>query len=109
MRQQAPHSLLTTATGSSLKTAGTWAYMAPEQKRGEKPDHRADVYALGVLAFHLLTGTYPDAFASQEDALKQLPQRWRSVVERCLRRSPDQRYPNCNALRSALQAAQQPQ
>ncbi|RKY15363.1 MAG: hypothetical protein DRP63_07025, partial [Planctomycetota bacterium] len=27
MRQQAPHSLLTTATGSSLKTAGTWAYM----------------------------------------------------------------------------------
>ena len=82
--------------------------MAPEQKRGEKPDHRADVYALGVLAFHLLTGTYPDAFANQEDALKQLPQRWRSVVERCLQRSPDQRFPNCNALRNALQAAQQP-
>jgi len=83
--------------------------MAPEQKRGEKPDHRADVYALGVLAFHLLTGTYPDAFANQEDALKQLPQQWRSVILHCLWRAPDQRCPNCNALRSALQAAQQPQ
>ena len=82
--------------------------MAPEQKRGEKPDHRADVYALGVLAFHLLTGTYPDAFANQEDALKQLPQRWRSVIQCCLQRSPDQRFPDCNALHQTLQTALQP-
>ena len=81
--------------------------MAPEQKRGEKPDHRADVYALGVLAFHLPTGTYPDAFPSQEDALKHVARQWRSVVRRCLRRAPEQRYPDCNALRRALQSAQQ--
>jgi TolB-like protein/tetratricopeptide (TPR) repeat protein len=46
-----------TATGMSL---GTPAYMAPEQAVGDRnTDHRADLYALGVIAYEMLAGTHP--------------------------------------------------
>ncbi|MDQ6891943.1 MAG: serine/threonine protein kinase [Acidobacteriota bacterium] len=45
-----------TQTGITL---GTSAYLAPEQIRGEKLDQRTDIFALGVLAFELLTNRKP--------------------------------------------------
>jgi serine/threonine-protein kinase len=45
-----------TATGVPL---GTPYYMSPEQCRGRDVDHRTDVYSCGIVAFRMLTGTYP--------------------------------------------------
>ena len=40
-------------------TVGSPLYMSPEQLRGARVDHRADIYALGVTAYYLLTGETP--------------------------------------------------
>ncbi len=45
-----------TQAGGSI---GTPAYMAPEQAVGEVVDHRADLYAWGVMAYELLAGVHP--------------------------------------------------
>src|SRR3546814_19856210 len=45
-----------TTTGMAV---GSTAYMAPEQARGEEVDHRTDLYAIGLLAWEMLTGKLP--------------------------------------------------
>jgi eukaryotic-like serine/threonine-protein kinase len=52
-----------TETGTLL---GTPLYMAPEQARGEEVDHRADLFALGVILFEMLSGTTPFAGSAME-------------------------------------------
>jgi serine/threonine protein kinase len=50
---KAANRMVRTATGI-LK--GKFAYMAPEQARGDPTDHRADIFAIGVIFYELLTG-----------------------------------------------------
>src|SRR5688500_9298697 len=58
-----------TVAGSVI---GTPAYMPPEQARGQAVDQRADVYALGALLYHLLTGAPPCDGASNAEILDRV-------------------------------------
>jgi eukaryotic-like serine/threonine-protein kinase len=106
-----------TAVGVAI---GTPAYMAPEQVAGDPAaDHRIDLYALGLLAYELLTGETPFRGNSPHqtmaahlirqvtppDTLRaDLPAGLSAVVMRCLQKDPADRYPDAAALLQDLQS-----
>lgn len=100
-------------------TLGTFAYMSPEQLRGDSQfvDGRADIYSLGVVLYQLLTGRLPfladTAEQYQELVLKRDPRPPRSIRDdipreleaiclKCLARNPADRYTTAADLASAL-------
>jgi eukaryotic-like serine/threonine-protein kinase len=107
-----------TATGQTL---GTLEYMSPEQLMGKQLDGRSDIYALGVLAYELMTGRlpFPDAkgpagliTAQLKQTPKQpsevnpgggIPPGMDRILLRCLEKDKNNRFPDVNALARALQ------
>ncbi len=78
---------------------GTPGYMAPEARAGAPPDPRMDVYAVGALLAHLLTGRHPDGdIGSGGPALTGLPLSFVPMIARAMAANPSQRTPSAEAL-----------
>ena len=104
----------------SLGLAGTPHYLAPELFAGGSPSPASDIYSLGVLVYHLVTGRYPIDAASFEaielahrrhdirplrDARPDLPSSFVNVIERALSPATGERYQTSGAFGNALAAS----
>jgi serine/threonine-protein kinase len=109
------------ATRAASAPAGTPLYLAPELFAGGPATVRSDIYSLGVLLYHLLTGTYPvtgkslhDVRMAHErgertaltDVRPDLPRRLIRAIEHAIDPQPERRCHSAAAFAVALQSAQ---
>ena len=104
------------ALASHGRIIGTPAYMAPEQIEGADVTLAADIYALGVVAFEMITGELPFLDSSIGGLLRRLREpaptprtqvpdvdpRWEAVIVRCLARDPKERFASAADVARAL-------
>jgi len=105
-----------TATGMLMGTPG---YLSPEQCLDQSPDHRTDIYSLGVTFFEMVTGTMPFRADSPLALLKliveveppdvrelnpEVDDELRSVIARMLVKEREERYPSCTEIMADIQS-----
>jgi len=103
-------------------TVGSSSYMSPEQIGGDSVDFRTDIFSFGILAYELLSSRKPfrndDLFLLLEQIVKEeptllaelapdLPPSLVALVERAMRKDPDERFASARDLRNALVAVLQ--
>jgi serine/threonine protein kinase len=84
--------------------AGSLDYMAPEQRAGLKVDHRADLYACGVVLYELLTGEKPAGTDCPSDLNPNIPKAIDEVFRRSYARL-EKRYSSADEFATALATA----
>jgi eukaryotic-like serine/threonine-protein kinase len=99
---------------------GTAHYMSPEQARGQKVDHRADIFSLGVMLYEMLAGRRPFEGATASDVMAAIltkePESLEELrseagpglaqtVMRCLAKEREERFQTVGEVAAQLQAA----
>jgi RNA polymerase sigma-70 factor (ECF subfamily) len=99
------------------RVMGTAGYMSPEQVRGDIPDERGDIFALGCVLYEMATGRAPFTGETAADVMAavlrdeptdmdrsgvQFPVGLKRLVGRCLAKQPEDRFQSANELVTAL-------
>ncbi len=115
--------LITSELTRSNVVVGTVNYMAPEQLRGERADHRADIFSFGVLLYELLGGRKPfqgdSAASTMYKILHETPQALdeldpaigsplTTIVDRAMAKAREDRYQRMTDLLRDLESAYEP-
>jgi serine/threonine protein kinase/tetratricopeptide (TPR) repeat protein len=89
------------------KILGTVTYMSPEQARGEQVDARSDVFSFGIMLYKMVTDAFPFAGSDPVSTIAKilearqpsirltdetLPPELDRIIDKCLQKSPDDRY-----------------
>lgn len=86
------------------KILGTPNYMSPEQiQTPGDVDNRADIYALGVVFYQMLTGTLPDKKIEPPSRKVAIDVRLDEIVLRALEEKPERRYQQASALKTQIE------
>lgn len=113
------HEISTTGLGGSV-TVGTPAYMAPEQWQRHAVDARADLYALGILLYEMISGKRPFDADNRDELMNlhlhaappslrrqfpNLPAKVDAVIATALAKHPEDRYQSAREFLSAFRVA----
>lgn len=110
-------------SSDTASTLGTPRYMAPEMLSNHEIDGRADIYGLGVIGYHALTGSVPfdgptpmailsmhahEPVEPLRNRAPQVPKALAAAIELALAKSPNARYPTAEAFAAAIRDAMRP-
>ncbi len=104
-----------TKTGTTL---GTFAYMSPEQARGDQVDKRTDIWSFGIVLYEMLTGKMPfygnydqaivySILNEEPVAVNEIDEELRHIIGKSLAKKPDERYQNAVEIENELRTINQ--